>query len=390
MKRAGFLLVTLLSLLVGVRPASAATFEWGGTVEGRLGYGTNPFLNRDSNEGAGFAGFTVAPTLRWRSPTNVTELSGSYNRDQYFSRFGHTEDYSVDLRRTQTLSSKLTANAHVGYFSSVSGLLSPYYNTLLVTPGAVDELAVGTRQRRIETDAGLNWQPTARDTYRLNAVYAHQTYSSFGGDYDYAGVTGAYLRTLDAKTRVGVDVTVAKTWSDQFPDSSSIQPDITLQRTLSPYWTFNGGIGLIIEHEQLDGRSRTNVSPGFNLSLCGTYPRSSVCLTASRASAASGLGGLRRETQVGVNGTYRINEHSRILAVGTYGVSDSDQTVLIDGIRYGDQHFALGRLDYQRDLSRRVTAGVGGSYQARSGAGLPHLHALAIDFNLTAKFGHLS
>lgn len=386
MKKAGLLLLALLAVLFGAPPALAGTFEWGGTVEGRVGYGTNPYLNTGSDAGSGLVGLTIAPTLRWRDPTSTTELSGSYNRDQYFTRYDHADDYNVDLRRTQQISSKLTANAHAGYFSSISGLLSPYYNTVVIDPGAVDQLAVGTRQNRVYGDAGFNWTPTARDSFRLSGVAEHDDFSHFGGDYSYVGATGGYLRTIDARTRVGFDLTVGKTYSHDFPDSSSVEPSLAVQRVLSAHWTFNGGIGAIIEHQA----SRTSVTPGFNASLCGTYPRLSVCLTGSRTAAVSGLGGLRRQTQVGVNVTYNLTEHSRVLAVGSFGISEADQRVVIDNVSYGNQRYALARVDYQRDLSRRLTAGVSGSYQRRTGAGLPNVHALAITFNLTARFGHLT
>lgn len=390
MRKSGQLFLALMAMLCGTAPASAGTFEWGTTVEGRIGYGTNPFLNFDNNKGSGLVGFTIAPTVRWREATSSTDLSGSYNRDQYFTRYRHADDFNVDLRHTQHLSDKLSANADVGYFSSISGLSSSFYNRVVIDPGVVDQLAIGTRQRRVYGDAGLNWQPTSRDSFQLSGIAERNTFSRFGGDYSYLGLTGGYLRTIDARTRVGFNVSVGRTYSHDFPNSSTIQPSLVVQRTLDAHWTFNGGVGIIVQREKDIGGSRTTVTPGFDVSLCSTYPRLSLCVTGSRQAAASGLGGLRRQTQIGANATYRLTEHRRIVGVASYGISQADRTVLIDNITYGNQRYALGRVDVQQDVSRRVTAGVSGSYQRRTGSGLPEVHALAITFNLTAKFGHLS
>jgi hypothetical protein len=388
MKTLRLLVAAFLALLA---PAAAqADVTWGGTAEARLGYGTNPFLFENTNTGSGLIGFTLAPQVDWRQPTSNTVLSGSYNRDQYFSRYGHADDYGVDLRRTQQFSAKLTGTAHAGYFSSISGLLSPFYNNIVTQPGTIDSLAVGTRQQRIYGDVGLDYQPNARDAFSVTGVAEHDSYSRFfGGNYTYVGGTGSYSRAIDARTRVGFQLVGGESFSKVYPDTASIQPAATLQRKLSAHWTFKGSLGAIIELQRIGGRSRTNVTLGFSASLCNDRPRLSLCATASRQTAPSGLGGLRRETQFGVEGTYRLSERSRVIGSAVYGLSDTDQLVVVNQIAYGNQRYAFARLSYQRDLSRRLSAGASGYYQQRSGGGLPNIHALAITFNLTAKFGHL-
>jgi hypothetical protein len=387
-KNVRLLFAALLALLL---PAAAqADVTWGGTAEARVGYGTNPFLYDNSNAGSGLIGFTLAPQVDWREPTATTVLSGSYNRDQYFSKYGHADDYGVDLRRTQQFSSKLSGTAHAGYFSSISGLLSPFYNNIVSQPGTIDSLAVGARQKRVFGDVGLDYQPNARDAFSVTGVAEHDSYSRFfGGNYTYVGGTGSYSRAIDARTRVGVQLVGGESFSRAYPDTASIQPAATLQRKLSAHWTFKGSLGAIIELERTGGRSRTRVTPGFSASLCDDHPRLSLCATASRQTAPSGLGGLRRETQFGVEGTYRLTERSRVTGSVVAGRSDTDDPVLVDRVAYGNQRYVFARVSYQRDLSRRLAAGASGFFQQRSGGGLRNIHALAITFNLTAKFGHL-
>lgn len=386
-----FILALLVLFLQQVSPALADTVDLGATIDARIGYGSNPFLRNDQNEGSVLVGGTIAPVLTLRNSVATTELSGSYNRDQYLRRYGSTDDFNVDLRRTQQLNAKLSANAHVGYFSSISGLLSPYYNSVVVDPGAVDQLAVGLRQRRVYGSAGLNWQPTARDSYFVVGNAEHDTYSGFGSSYDYYGATVGYTRQVNARTKLGVQLGIGKYESSNAPSSQSASPSITVERILSAHWTFKGSVGAIVERERFMHRAHTSVSPGFSASFCATYPRLSICLTGDRSTASSGLGGLRRQTQFGVSGSYTLTARSRILFAGSYGISKTSDDVAVNNVgSLGSLRYALARLDYQRDLTRRVSAGVSGSYQSRAGAHFPGAHALAITFNLTAKLGHLT
>lgn len=401
MKIARLFFLALLALFLQQKaPARADTVELSATVDARIGYGTNPFLQTGQGAGSVLVGGTIAPLLTLRGPVAVTELSGSYNRDQYLRRYGDADDFNVELRRTQQLSAKLSVNARIGYFSSISGLLSPYYNSVVVDPGAVDQLAVGQRQRRAYAGAGLNWQPTARDSYYLTGNVEHDSYSGFGSSYDYYAMAGGYSRQVDARTKVGVQLGVGKydssgSSSGQTGASSSesASPSVTLERILSARWTFKGSVGAIVERERerLTHRSRVTVSPGFSASFCATYPRLSLCLTGDRETASSGLGGLRRQTQFGVSGTYTLTARSRILFAGSYGISKTSNDLAINNVgSVGSLRYATARLAYQRDLTRRVSAGVSGSYQSRSGARFPEAHALAISFNLTARLGHLT
>ena len=382
----------LLGLLLCSLPGNArAEVTWGATAEARLGYGTNPFLSGagDNDAGSGLVGFTLAPHLDWAQPTGLTTLAASYNRDQYFSRYGSADDYGVDLRRRQRVTGRLTATADAGYFSSRSGLLSTYYNGVITSPNLVDALAVGTRQRRTHGDLGLDWRPNARDDLQLSAFAEHDSFARIPrGDYTYYGATIGDSHAIDARTRVGAQLTVSRTQSAGFPDGTSFQPAATVQRTLGAHWTFNGSLGAIIQRQRVNGRTRSDVTPGFSASFCHDGVHSHVCLTASRQTAPSGLGGLRRQTQFGVEGVYRLTEHSRLLASGAYGISDTAGTVLLDTISYGDQRYAFARLGYQRDLSARLAAGLNGFYQRRTGRGLPEVHSVAVTVSLTARFGH--
>ena len=385
-----FLLALAALVLQQLAPAHADTLTWRATVEGRVGYGTNPFLQVDQNAGSGLAGFTVAPVITLQNAKATTELSGSYNRDQYFSHYGAPDDLNIDLRRVQQLSTKLTANAQVGYFSSISGLLSPYYNSIVVNPGAVDQLAVGLRQRRFYGQAGVDWHPTQRDHYTLSGIAEHDSYSRFGSTFNYYGVTGGYTRQINARTQLGAQLTAGYYTSRTAGHSRSLSPNLVFQRVLSAHWTVNGSAGAIIERERIQGRTHNSVSPGFSVGACGTYTRVDGCVTASRVAASSGLGGLRRQTQIGANLTWKLTPHSRVLAVASYGISNSNDPAITNVPTFGTLHYALARLDYQRDLTRRVSAGVSGSFQNRTGARLPEAHALTLTFNLTAHLGRLA
>ena len=382
MRRLGGAALALLS----VAPAIGAPMDFGGTAEVRAGYGTNPFLVSGQNGGSGLVGFTLSPVLTRRAETSTTSLGVTYNRDQYFRRYDHADDFLVDLNRTQQLSTKLSATAHAGYSSSISAFISPTFDNIVVDPTVIDQLALGQRRKRIEGDAGLSWQPTARDTFTLG-VNAEK--DSYGGrtaiDYYYYGANGSYSRAISSHTRIGVQLAASKVDQKGFRDSISYSPSFLLTQEINQHWTFNGSIGGIIDREhRTTGGTDTTTSLGFSGSLCGTYPRLNTCITASRQSAPSGIGGLRRQTQIGVTADYQLTEHSRLSGAASYGVSTEASPAI-----FPRQHFTLARIDYDRDLTRRISAGAGATYQSNTGGSLYGGHSVTVTAHLRAKFGRL-
>lgn len=397
-------------------PALAQPFLFSGVVQGGLGYATNPFLAENENSGAAFASIGISPVLSRSTTRTNTMIGGSYYREEYLSgRFGDSESASAFVSHDAQLSERLRASGRVSYITSTNPLIGgtavgipvigvPSVGGDVVGDGVVgggviggglgtgfdpilsDPLTIGQRTRTLTGDASLNWQPTARDSFGIGVNATRSTYSGFGiaRDYNLYGGSLSYSRGIDARTQVGVQVVAQQVDSDGFPDTRSLQPALTLSRRLNANWQLSGNVGAVIQHVNGGG---TSTSLGFGASLCGNYIRRSGCVTVDRRSSASGIGGLRRDLNIGLNAAYELTEHSRLRAYGSYTQSDSlRQTGLLSG---GDIDVIQARLDYERDLTRRLSIGGGGRYQNRKFSGRPTADSFGASVTLSAKIGRL-
>lgn len=366
--------------LASIAPAGAATLDFSGTIGARAGYGTNPFLVPGVTDGSILGGVTIAPQLIRSTAVSATVLSGQYDRDIYATRYDPSDSLTVDLRHRQQINAQLIGNAHVGFQSSVSSPIGSEFD-----PTVTDALTIGRRSRRLTGDAGFDWQPNARDSYTgaitaTRATYAGRTASN----YDQYGANLSFLRAINARTSVGARVNASRTNSRGASDSTAYQPSLSLQQVLSAAWTFRGSIGAIFQRTSEAGLSDSSISIGFQGSLCGRYPRYSVCLDASRQTAPSGIGGLRTDLQIGFQFDYTFSEASRLNASASYIDSKARSTVPAP-----DQRFIQAQLDYQHDLTQRLSVGIGERYQSRTFQGQSQARSISVNINARWRFGRL-
>jgi len=379
----------LLGAVAGMAPATAEPIIFSGAVEGRLGYGTNPLLRDFSNAGSGFGQFSFQPTLTRTTARGTTTLQGNYTREQYFRRYDHSESITGSLGQTQQFSERVSGNARIGYTRTDNPLLGAAFD-----PDLIDVLAIGQRTTRIFGDAGLQVQPTARDGFSIGANASHTTYGKGGTliprDYDQYGGNVAYNHTLSARTKVGLQVSATQLRSKYYPDTRSIQPAVTLSQVLSPIWTFNGSVGVIFQDVPGPfGGSTTSL--GFQGALCGTYPRTTVCVSGGRQSSASGIGGLRNTLQASLDVDHKLTERSKLSAALSYTDSSSIRESIAGDPRIGSsQRVLLVRGDYSHDVSQRVSVGFGARGQLRSTPGYGSRHGIAGTINIRAKIGRLT
>lgn len=372
--------VAAAALLASAAAASAEPIIFSGYVEGRLGYGTNPFLRTQTGLGAGIGGFSLAPTLTRTTSQASTTLSGVYDRDQYFRTYGHTQTVTVDLRHVAQVRSNLSITLQASYGRTNNPLISS-----ILDPGLFDNLTIGQETQRISGEAQVQWQATKNDAINYGINYEHSSFSrsSFAGGFDLLGANFGYLRTLGPRTKLGVRVSASRYESDINPGSHSVQPALALQQTLSPIWKFDGDIGVIFQNVSgpAGGSSK---GLGFHASLCGTYPRVNVCLTGQRQTTASGFGGLRTTTEASLTVITKLSERSTITGEASYDLSNSQRLALLR-----EAEVFQARLDYQRDLTQRLSAGVTGRYQSRDLGGIGAAHAVSGTVNVRVKIGRL-
>ncbi|NIJ07799.1 hypothetical protein FHS31_001409 [Sphingomonas vulcanisoli] len=336
--------------------ASAATTTFGGVVTARAGYGKNPnFQFGDDSSGALFGG-TLSATLARLTAKGRTALTGTADLAQATGGSGRTENYLVQLSHAQQFTPKFSLSGDIAYDDSTNP--SANYSTEsrdLVPIG--DALTIGTHTRQISGDINAAYQLDSKDLFQGGLDFAHTTYASgIGSTYTQYGGSLGYLRTISAATRIGFQLSALHVASDNFPGSSSFTGGLALTQKIGPRWTFQGGVNGVLQKQ--GGASFKTI--GFNGSLCGDYPRYTICVLGSRQSAASGIGGLRIDTQGGARLSYKLSAVSTLSGTLTYDISNSNNPLL------PTQRYIDGAVTYARTITQRLSAGVSGRYQRRT------------------------
>jgi hypothetical protein len=368
-------------------PAFAAPLEFGGTVEGRAGYATNPFLRVDEDAGSASLGARATGVVTAREATSVTSFTGSYERDEYLRRYSASDALRLELARQQTFSARLMGNASVFYNNSRNAFSNPISDIGIGGPVIIDPIdttTIGARRETYGANGGLNYQLDARNRFGLSAFAQHSGYSSSNlSSFDQYGITGSYSRVFSERTTAGLSLTSSRTNSGNFGDTSTYQPNFTLTQRLNAAWVFDGSVGLIFQKTSVGGVSDSSKSVGFNGNLCGTYPRWSLCLSGNRSTSASGFGGLRTQTSVGINGNYKLDTRSSVGLRASTGTSDA-KAVLIATPK---QRYSSVDVDYDRDLSERIAVRLSAGYRSRKFSGVPEAHGFNALASLIVKLG---
>lgn len=381
MKRLRGALLATATIATGIGiagPVAAASYTWGGTLNLRAGYGNNPGITQFGNSGTALVGGTLNATLTRATGLGTTSLTGNADIQENFDRYGLIDNYTVDLSHQQKLTERLSVSGNIGYANTLNRPGGYDETTGFYDPSGIDFVSIGRRNERIYGGVNANWQPTERDSFQLGGTFSHASYSGpFASDYDQYGVNFGYLRTISDRTRVGAQFGYVDVKSAGYPDSHSYQASLQLNQQVGATWQLNATAGVLIQENGGISRlqpipigKRRTVTPSFSLDLCGNYPRYNVCVSANRTSSPSGFGGLRINTNVGVTGTYRLTERSRVSLAGSFNRSTS-QGIIVPRETY----FSL-QPSYYRDLTQRISVGVSGSYQRRTFSGSPAVNGL--------------
>lgn len=387
MKSLGLILLTMAA----ATPAMAQQIQFSAILQGNLGYGTNPFVRGGVTQGSGFAQGSFAPSLVYQTARSTTTLEGTYNRSQYFTLFGHTDSALASLKRVDLVTAHLT--------STLSGSFTSTNNATITDPAAIDNEPLNIGRRTYHTIGAyqLQWQASAKDQFVYGAQIEHSSYgngnkSGFtrlaASSYTQYAVNGGYSHAIDARTTVGAQVALSTVRSKLYPDSRTVQPSLTAKRQFSAIWEIDGHVGVVLQH--VSGPfARSTTAIGYGVNLCGTYPRSHLCVSAQHQTSPSGYGALRTNSSVNLDFTHDLTEHSHIVISASYYKTSSDKALLGPAGIAANARALLASEQYDRDLTQRLSAGFGATYQWRdsgiSGSG----HAVSASVHLKAKLGRL-
>jgi hypothetical protein len=240
----------------------------------------------------------------------------------------------------------------------------------------------------------VQWQPSAKDQLSYGAQVEHLAYGKSGqnavnalaSNYTQFSVNAGYNRAIDARTSLGLQAGLSSVKSQIYPNSRTIQPSLTLKREINAVWKIDGHVGVVLQ--RVDGplaSSTTSLSYGVN--LCGAYPRTHICLSAQHQTAPSGYGSLRTNTGISARLTNDLSEHSHVTVIANYFKTSGGASVgpsIVPTARA-----FLSSAEYDRDLTQRLSAGFGGTYQWRSTSTLGSGRSVAGTIHVTAKLGRM-
>jgi hypothetical protein len=379
-----------LGILALATPVAGEPVQFSTVLRGELGYGTNPFLRQGVTRGAALASVGIAPRLTKRTARSSTTLSGNYTRDQYINSLGYTDAASVGLARTDQLTQHLSSVVTAGLSTSNRAIL---YDTDEVV--VEDPLNIGRRTRHENASIQMQWQASAKDQLNYGANISHLSYGSrrsnvgaIGSGYTQHGANVGYNHVIDARTSVGAQVSVTTVHSKLYPDSRAIQPSLTGRRQLTAIWNVTGHVGLV--SQRIFGPfGGSNSSLGYGATLCGVYPRTSLCLYADRGSQASGYGGLRTSDQFRATLSHDLAEHDRVSLSAGYNRSQSIGSPALRAASIRSVKAIHADAEYNHDLTQRVSAGVGARYRSRDTANFGSARSVTATVHITAKLGNI-
>lgn len=371
-------------------PGVAAPIEFSAVLTGEAGYGTNPFLRQGVTQGAPVVSGTFTPELVKRTARSTTTLKGDYNRDQYLSKFGYTDSLRTELLRSDQLTEHLSTNLSASFSTTNKALLG---DPNLVTN---DPLNSGRRTRQFAGEYQAQWLANAKDRFTYSVQASHSSFSgrhsaipnAVASAYTLTGMTLGYDHALDARTSVGVQTSVSSVNSRIYPDSRTIQPSVTAKRQLNAIWVIDGHIGVVLQHT-FGPFARSNTSLGYGANLCGTYPRTTICVSTQRSVGPSGYGSLRATNAITGSLKHQLTEHSRFDLAANYTKSSASQALVLFPGALGKYRALQVEAKYDRDLTERLSAGFGGSYRSRKVETIGTAHAVAGTVHITAKLGRI-
>jgi hypothetical protein len=371
-------------------PVVAAPIQFSALLRGEIGEGTNPFLRPGVTKVSTFGSGSFAPKFVYQDARSQTSLDGEYSRQEYFSRYGHTDSLRATLSRTDQLSAQVQ--------SSLSASYATNNRAEITDPSQVanqDPLNIGRRTYQTSAQYQLQVQASAKDQLIYGAQVVHLAYgksgqnavNAFASDYTQVSVNGGYNRAIDARTSVGLQASLSSVNSKIYPNSRAIQPELTAKRQLNAVWEVDGHLGAVFQHiDGPQGGSTTNISYGAN--VCAAYPRTHICVSGQRQTSPSGYGSLSTNTGVSARVTHDLSEHSHFTVSANYFKTSASASQVILAVR--NSRAFLSSAEYERDLTQRLSAGFGGTYQWRdtSGIGGP-ARSVAGTVHVTAKLGRM-
>ncbi|SNS83722.1 hypothetical protein SAMN06295912_11874 [Sphingomonas laterariae] len=338
------------------------------------GYASNPFLEdpATASTGSGFVEGSIRPNVAVTDARGRTDFAAYYRRTEYFRRYSAANSYGISARGQRQLNERIEVRALLAYDSSIVGAADPDGD--LIDPGipeSPDVGLIGSRQRRnsFNSSVGATWRPNARDSWNVDFDATKTDYPNGGlatDDYvSYGGRIG-YSRALSETSSIGGTFGYTEVDYDGIGrDSSILTPQVTYTKRFAGGWSLDAALGVsLTRRELLTGKDNSTALTG-QLKLCKDNERTTMCFGGSRASEASGFGGVRVDTSVYGSYSYRLTERSTLAGRVSYSKNDAGGLPIS-----GDRDYFSTTVDYSHQLGEKLRLTAGAAYRDAYGRGL--------------------
>lgn len=381
-------------------PAHAQiTGRFTGDVSVKTGYASNPFLSVGDDTGSFYGELAFMPRYILTEPTASTEFQGNVRLTEYLDNYGASENYALSANHRRQLGQFTDADVSLQFDSSILG----EQEILLGIPGEpdfpeptdptdpglppenpdLDLIGSASRSTQLGVNANLRHRFSSVDTVSIGGSASRTWYEVDTAD-DFRSYSGrlTYSRTISDRTTVGLSLSTNWiNYDGNMADSTIYRPQVTYTRRLSSLLSLTLAAGAQFIRSENGGSDVNGFSGNFD--LCRTSIRSSLCLTASRDTTASGIGGVREQTMAGVNYSYRLAEYDTLRASASYSNQGGGAGAV------SRSEFISGDVTWERRLNERLLGGTSVAYRNIYGSGVSTSGDVNVQVFLRYSLGQL-
>lgn len=342
---------------------------------------TNPLLLGGSDLEALLAEASIEPGVTFTDARGSSlELGGTLTGRRYSRRYGEYLLGGARATSTYRSSERLSASATASYDREVSADVLTESVATTADPRSIRNLYAGRMS--------LAWRPNARSELRPSVAYEKAAYedSILLADTERLATDLAFSRRLSEATTIGLRATAARNAGDRQPDIETLALLATLDRRLGHIWRLTAEAGgERLGAFQVQGGPRRSARWLFSghAALCGDGERTSGCIEAGMASAASGLGGLERRLSARASLSRRLNARLSLNLLADY-----QRSSLKSGLPLPDLESMRAQAGLEWRPGPATAFTVEGGYQRRDiGAGpTPDAAFLGLRFRWRSRF----
>ncbi len=307
------------------------------TVSAGATVSNNPYLEAGAGSAAAGVTLEASPEVIFEQEATTVSLYGNARLNHYFQRYGSDLAGTVGLAVRHRASDRITLNAGAGFQTSRSGLRDRFFSQNTGSSGSVanelfipDTTLIGQRVRSNSffSSVGVTFQPSARDTFNLDAGFNRfWSRSVVAQDYNIYRLRAGYSRKLTDRTSAWVSLAGSRSdyVSRRRGDGNVITPMAGIEHKLNDRLTLTAGAGASIANiDDGTGIKRRTTGLALNASLCQQDSRGSYCLSAQRQAQPTAFGDVRNVLNIGFNMSRKISEKNDISI--TSGYSRNDET----------------------------------------------------------------